>query len=364
MGNEDFFFHLLQKSIIQLLKSHGFQTSTTRPIDVLTSLTARYISLLIETTLKYTHLRNDTNPTIQDLSNAFLELKIISPAKRVDKLDLASETDQGIANLKRWVKSSSVKRAMKVSKPIKENLEERREQRRKRLGVQYKMQDLAKVLDQQALEAQKDNPTLPFAATPTAAPFSSLTTSSLPVEETPKPSEIVEDPLDEDWIKLLLRDQITDYLMTEKLGLPKAEHQVKPSAFKGTVLASCVPDDLKHHLGEAKPNTDFFIKGPLPEHLMRAFPYYKSDDESDDDSNTESINDKNDITSNHNDDNNDSNMLKNKINANDPVANSHKDNILDEEKSRLDELSQFDFFEHHSLGEPEPEGDNNLSLFG
>lgn len=241
--------------------------------------------------------RNASEPSLEDITKAFIELKIIFPAKKVDPFDVDPSTDIGLKQFEKWFNSDVNTKMRKVARPDSKSLEARRETRRKMNGVNYRMHDLAKMLDQQNKEAQMMNPTLPYSKTGD----SSATTGDIGTNAGVNGDEMQfsNNVVDGDWIQFLLRDQITDQVMTQKLKIRANDSlsEQKPTVFKGTVFADYIPKDLQQYVqGDLKPNSDFIIKGPLPEKLMHAFPYYKSEDEDDEeDENEENQNDEMEI---------------------------------------------------------------------
>lgn len=291
MPKSSFYFHLMMVTISHMMKAHGFSRSSTRPLEVLTDMTTRFMNLLVLTIIKYMRQRNASEPSLEDITKAFIELKVIFPAKKVDPFDVDPTTDIGIKQFEKWFNSDVNTKMRTVARPDSKSLELRRETRRKMNGVNYRMHDLAKMLDQQNKEAQMQNPTLPYSKVGETSINEDANavldkTSGAIGDEIQFSNNVV----DGDWIQFLLRDQITDQVMTQKLKIRANDSlsEQKPTVFKGTVFADYIPKDLQQYVqGEMKPNSDFIIKGPLPEKLMHAFPYYKSDDEDEEDEDKE-----------------------------------------------------------------------------
>ncbi|VEU22235.1 DEKNAAC103258 [Brettanomyces naardenensis] len=246
-----FNFHLLRVTLVQLLKAHGFDRSDNRALDVITDLCVKYLRLLTLTVLKYTELRNDTEPNVQDISNALIELKLISPAKRLDAFDIESLTSKGIENFENWFMSEMNSRLREVARPnpdfVKEVVHEK-----KMKDVNSKMSTLTAALDQQTQQAQQLNPTLPYQG-------QSSQVGSAQIKRGRKEVDAKDDDLtvDEDWIKFILRQQLNE------------NPAVK---FKGTVLIDYLPEDKKLPK-RIKPCRDFVVVGPTPESLASALPY-------------------------------------------------------------------------------------------
>lgn len=105
-SNREFHFGLLRVSIIQLLKSHGFDRAKPSSVDTLTDLYTRYLGLLTVEIIKLAQSRMDLDDTIalQDITTAFQNLGIIKP---VDVLDIYDEnpelpSDSGVTKFKEW----------------------------------------------------------------------------------------------------------------------------------------------------------------------------------------------------------------------------------------------------------------------
>lgn len=105
-SNYDFYFGLLRVSIIQLLKSHGFDRARPTTIDVLADLYIKYLGLLITEVIKLTQSRMDQDETValQDISLAFQNLGIIKPMDVLDVYDENPElpSDAGMRKFKDW----------------------------------------------------------------------------------------------------------------------------------------------------------------------------------------------------------------------------------------------------------------------
>lgn len=105
-SNYDFYFGLLRVSIIQLLKSHGFDRARPTTIDVLADLYIKYLGLLITEIIKLTQSRMDQDETValQDISLAFQNLGIIKPVDVLDVYDENPElpSDAGMRKFKEW----------------------------------------------------------------------------------------------------------------------------------------------------------------------------------------------------------------------------------------------------------------------
>lgn len=105
-ATSDFYFGLLRVSMIQLLKSHGFDRAKPTTVDIITDLYIKYLRLLTAEIIKSAQARVDWDDTIalQDLTLGLQNLGIIKP---VDLLDVYDEnpnlvSDQGMRKFKDW----------------------------------------------------------------------------------------------------------------------------------------------------------------------------------------------------------------------------------------------------------------------
>lgn len=380
-----------------MLKAHGFDKAhDQRVLEIFTDIAIRYLNLLVETVKKYMELRDDCAPSIKDITKAFLDLKVISPARRLDTYDIESITDRGIENFEKWFNHDVNTRMREVARPDREFLEERRKAKIKNYSANSKMDTLTRALDEQSKQAQLQNPTMPYFPPPsvmsakgTPTPYnmfpniqpfphvesnlpSSLTADNNELDEQDD-YEIPSNAIDEDWIQYLIRDQIASHLVMNKYQQQNQSKnsinnntnnnndgsQLKPGVFQGTVLQEYIPEDLKPLVNKdsKKGANDFLIAGPMPENLLHAFPYYRSDDESSDFDSEEGDSDENE----HDDGiTNNGETGSNKVDVGNNNANSG--------------LAAFDYYEHHNLyddgledldlyGQDE-QGSNDLNLFG
>lgn len=419
MTEGNFHFHLLRISIAQLLKSHGFNASNNRTLDIVTDLYVKYLALLCEDIKKYKLVRNledDEDLTIQDIAEAFVDMKIITPAKRLDFFDMHPLTNKGLENLEKWFQSESLERARETARPNKEFLEERNkimiENKLKKESNNTKMNNLTAVINKQQISSETStsqqslqaNNMLPMTSISSAAPngnplekdqvkgnnelINGKTGENFGPEIEGEKSE-KDEPIivDEDWIKCVLRRQLKE---TE-------------TSFKGTIFIDNLPKDIRQ-VKRQKLNHDFLILGETPDKLIEHLPYIKSDDESDsefynseveldDDNNNDNDNDNDnkDITSNdikgqanqENTEDGDHTMANSENyegeavtqnNINDSSMNA--DGEIDDDNSEFkpkDIHDQFDYYEHDDLlgdsgglnlfDEPEIHTDNNLNMF-
>ncbi|QLL31727.1 hypothetical protein HG536_0B05930 [Torulaspora globosa] len=121
-ATSDFYFGLLRVSMIQLLKSHGFDRAKPSTIDIITDLYIRYLRVLTSEIIKSAQSRLDWDDTLalQDLTLGLQNLGIIKP---VDVLDVYDEnpnlvSDEGMRKLKEWcVRDRQPADARKVALP-------------------------------------------------------------------------------------------------------------------------------------------------------------------------------------------------------------------------------------------------------
>jgi transcription initiation factor TFIID subunit 3 len=400
-----------------MLKAHGFDKANNQLVlETFTDIAIRYLNLLVHTVKGYMELRDDCIPNIRDITKAFLDLKIISPSKRLDKYDIDPITDIGIENFEKWFNHDMNTRMREVARPDREFLEERRKIKIKSYAVNSKMDNLTKALDEQSKQAQLQNPTMPYLpppsvistkATPTsynmsqnAQPFPQVESNILPPVSNDDDKfneeddyEIPSHAMDEDWIQYLIRDQIASYLVMNRhnqqnqaqtgnsnFNTNNDPSQLVPNIFKGTVLQEYVPDDLKPLVNINSKNSAnaFLIAGPMPENLLHTFPYYKSDDESSDFDSSESGSDDDGNDDRDDDDrNNQENEEDEHDHDNDndnEIADKDSNNKMDVDNNVNSGLAAYDYYEHHNLYDDEMEdldlygqGDSNsngLNLFG
>lgn len=105
-STNDFYFGLLRISMIQLLKSQGFDRARPSTVDVITDLYMRYLGLLTGEIMKLAESRCDLDNTVslQDITLAFQNLGIIKPVDMLDVYDENPElpSDKGIKKFKEW----------------------------------------------------------------------------------------------------------------------------------------------------------------------------------------------------------------------------------------------------------------------
>ena len=108
--NDDFYFALLRVSMLQLLKSIGFDRSKPSTVDIFTDLYIKWLELKLKELNKLSMARRSTetddnnNIALQDIVQAMINLGQIKP---VDILDIYDEnpslpSDKGLLLLKNW----------------------------------------------------------------------------------------------------------------------------------------------------------------------------------------------------------------------------------------------------------------------
>lgn len=102
----DFYFGLLRVSMIQLLKSQGFDRARPTTVDAITDLYRRYLGLLTGEIMKLAESRCDIDNTVslQDITLAFQNLGVIKPIDMLDVYDENPElpSDRGMKKFKEW----------------------------------------------------------------------------------------------------------------------------------------------------------------------------------------------------------------------------------------------------------------------
>lgn len=245
MTLSSFHFHLLRVTMAQMLKAHGFSKSDNRSLDVMSDICIKFLRLLTLTVNKYMELRNDTEPTLEDVVRALNELNLISPHNELgsESTDL---TAKGIDNFEAWFMGDMNKRLRETARPNEEFVKAV-VSKQKMKDVGSKMSSLTAAFDQQSKEAMEQNPTLPYQQ-------SSPMAMALRGVKRPKEDDLT---VDDDWVKFMIRRQLNE------------NPDLK---INGTVLIDYVPED-KRPAKKIKPNKDYVIIGPTPPELEPALPY-------------------------------------------------------------------------------------------
>ncbi|CCD24275.1 Taf3p NDAI_0C06160 [Naumovozyma dairenensis CBS 421] len=131
-SNKDFYFGLLRVSMIQLLKSQGFDKSKPTTIDTITDLYLKFLTLLISEITRIAQARAgnhnellDQSVVLQDITLAMTNLGIINPTNKLDVYDENPEVinDLGLIKFKDWYENSlKVQNARIVALPVPELL--------------------------------------------------------------------------------------------------------------------------------------------------------------------------------------------------------------------------------------------------
>ncbi|ODV95585.1 hypothetical protein PACTADRAFT_34146 [Pachysolen tannophilus NRRL Y-2460] len=117
-SKENFFRGLLRISIIQILRSVGFTKTNNSIIDIITDLYIRHFGLLLTRSLSLAKVRDDDdNITIQDISQAVDDLKLIRPTNKLDVYDIHLDNYKFCEKLDDWVFGPIPARARIVAKP-------------------------------------------------------------------------------------------------------------------------------------------------------------------------------------------------------------------------------------------------------
>lgn len=109
-ATDDFYFSLLRVSMLQLLKSTGFDKARPSTVDIFTDLYVKWLELMLKEVNKLSMARqssetDDNNDiTLQDITQSMINLGLIKP---VDLLDIYDEnpslpSDQGLQVFKDW----------------------------------------------------------------------------------------------------------------------------------------------------------------------------------------------------------------------------------------------------------------------
>ncbi|KAL6941848.1 hypothetical protein ACO0QE_003007 [Hanseniaspora vineae] len=241
-NQENFHFNLLRISMIQLLSGVGFEKTNKQTLNTVTDLYIKFFSLLVKEIEKMVSIRdqqlsddhdyvnNGNQLTLQDLSQALINLKIVRP---YDTLDVYGENpyiadDAGMKKFKQWCGESTVlQEGRMISKPNEiEFMEE----------IAKTIEDVTK-LDEQNFEQDAANSRL--------------------LQELQNDSAVFDD-----WIKVLLKKQQL-LLWKEQRFNPATSDQATASSHHGNSLPalpdSCitVPSISKQDLVSSKNNVAF-----------------------------------------------------------------------------------------------------------
>ncbi|CCH43889.1 Transcription initiation factor TFIID subunit 3 [Wickerhamomyces ciferrii] len=237
MGQSHFNFALLRVTVIQLLRSIGFDRCAPSLVDILADIYIRHLQLLASECMMLAENSEREEIEIQDITQGLQNIGMIKPTNLLDIYDQYEGTNKSADNFLLWVVGSIPENSRIVSKPTPE------------------MSNTKK---------NKPNPVIPEyinalnssnAAESTIDSMSKDTLNSQSqIQQQQQPEE-----LDEDWLKFLMKKQ-------SKIG-----HEEK---FKHTVLNTTSNNTI----------SDYNVVGPAHEELERKLPFNtKYDDELSDD---------------------------------------------------------------------------------
>ncbi|SCU98029.1 LAMI_0F12662g1_1 [Lachancea mirantina] len=120
-SKEAFYFDLLRVSMIQLLRSQGFDKARNSTVDIFTDFYVRYLELMVREILKLSHLRRSEEGCVE-LQDISLALQNIGFLKPVDVLDVYDEnpdlvSDVAMQKFKSWCSSAGNRNAEIVATP-------------------------------------------------------------------------------------------------------------------------------------------------------------------------------------------------------------------------------------------------------
>ncbi|SCU77960.1 LAFA_0A04170g1_1 [Lachancea sp. 'fantastica'] len=129
-SNKDFYFSVLRVSMLQLLKSQGFDKAPPTIVDAFTDLYVRFLQLLTLEVMKLSRCRMDEYEDIalQDLSQALVNVGLLKPMNVLDVYDENPEllSDLGMQRFKNWCLHSAMPReARTVATPTPDLLRPR-----------------------------------------------------------------------------------------------------------------------------------------------------------------------------------------------------------------------------------------------
>ncbi|CEP63564.1 Taf3p LALA0_S08e05468g [Lachancea lanzarotensis] len=111
-SNKEFFFSVLRISMLQLLKSQGFDKAPPTIVNAFTDLYVRFLQLLTLEVMKLSQSRMDEYEDIalQDLSQALVNVGLLKPMNVLDVYDENPEllSDLGMQRFKNWCLHSAM----------------------------------------------------------------------------------------------------------------------------------------------------------------------------------------------------------------------------------------------------------------
>ncbi|GMM38330.1 Taf3 protein [Saccharomycopsis crataegensis] len=115
--SSQFFFSILRVSIIQILRSVGFDRCSNRVIDILTDLYIRRLSQLALECQQLAGTSDRLEVEVQDVAQTMVNYQVIRPGKYIDPYDTSVENYLGMKNFIGWLKSDDFTRTRKVGLP-------------------------------------------------------------------------------------------------------------------------------------------------------------------------------------------------------------------------------------------------------
>lgn len=121
-SNKDFYFGLLRVSMVQLLKSQGFDKAKPSTVDKVTDLYIRFLQLLVQEVMKLSEARMGEGDEVilQDISQAMQNLGVLKPMDILDVYDENPDlpSNEGMRRFKDWcIHSVAPKEALMVATP-------------------------------------------------------------------------------------------------------------------------------------------------------------------------------------------------------------------------------------------------------
>lgn len=119
---ESFHFALLRVSILQILKSIGFDRASNRAVEIITDIYIRQLGLLLDECKKLALSASRDDVELQDVVQAMIDIGVIMPARVNDPFDFGTENYLGMRNFVKWLKSDDFARMQRAAFPSKEQI--------------------------------------------------------------------------------------------------------------------------------------------------------------------------------------------------------------------------------------------------
>ena len=121
-NNEAFFFGLLRVSMLQLLKSHGFDKALPSTVDAFTDLYVKFLDLLVSEVQGAMQLRGDKymeTVAIQDITAGMEAVGLLKPMKLLDVYGerVPDDSNTGAEAFKKWCTDVQVRNSRQVALP-------------------------------------------------------------------------------------------------------------------------------------------------------------------------------------------------------------------------------------------------------